>query len=336
MRVADPSLWLWTNFSSMFMHGDEGHLLGNMLFLWVFGSAVEPRIGRARFLVYYLLLGSAGNALSTTFDAWAAGNDLVVSLGASGAISGVTGLFAVRCYFARVGFAIPLFGPLGAGLPIGHRIQANAMLLVGFYVCFDLLGARADLAGESTDIGHLAHLGGYALGLCVAYGTGLAREGRRERLVELAERPADSDGVGADREARDRVLAREPARHALRLARARDRSKYVARADGHQDYELAIRSLLRKDPAEAARAFLELFRRYGTPLPPKEQLALTPALERIGALDAAARALELVCDAPGIEPHDRERALRHQARLLRALALPEAAAQVEEKLARGR
>jgi len=187
-----------------------------------------------------------------------------------------------------------------------------------------------------TGIGHFAHLGGYGLGLCVAYATGLARDGRRERLVELAERPAEADGVGPDREARDRVLAREPAKHALRLARARDRSKYAARADGREDYELVIRSLLRKDPPEAARAFLELFRRYGTPLAPKEQLALTPALERIGALDAAARALELVSEEPGIEPHDRERALRHQARLLRALALPEAAAEVERALSDAR
>ncbi len=148
MRTADPALWLWTNFSSMFVHLDDAHLWGNMLALWVFGSAVEPRIGRARFFVYYLLLGSAGNALSLAFYAWAAGEEQMVGLGASGAIMGVTGLFAVRCYFARVGLAIPLLGPLGAGLPVGHRIQVNAMLLVGLYVCFDLLGARAELAGE--------------------------------------------------------------------------------------------------------------------------------------------------------------------------------------------
>jgi tetratricopeptide (TPR) repeat protein len=92
--------------------------------------------------------------------------------------------------------------------------------------------------------------------------------------------------------------------------------------------------LLKQDRVEAARVFLELFRRYGAPLSPKEQLALSPALERLGALDAAARALELVSDAPGIEPIDRERALFHQARLLRAMGHGDAAACVYEKLLR--
>lgn len=334
MRMADPSLWLWTNFTSLFVHGSDEHLWGNMLFLWVFGSAVEPRVGRARTLAYYLLAGSAGNALSVAFYAWAAGNDAVTAVGASGAIMGVMGLFVVRCYFTRVPLAIPLFGPLGAGLPLGHRVQVNAMLLAGLYLCLDLLGARADLAGEWTGVDHMAHLGGYGLGLCLAYATGLAREGHRERLVELAERPADLDGPGPDRAARDRALEHDPANSALRLARARDRSKYVPREDGREDYEGAIRSLLKQDRAEAARVFLEFFQRYGAPLPPKEQLALTPALERLGALDAAARALELVSDAPAIEPADRERALFQQARLLGAMGLGEAAAHVYEKLLR--
>jgi membrane associated rhomboid family serine protease len=334
MRMADPSLWPWTNFSSLFVHANDEHLWGNMLFLWVFGSAVEPRVGRARTLAYYLLVGSAGNALSVAFYAWAAGDDTIATVGASGAIMGLMGLFVVRCYFTRVGLAIPLFGPLGAGLPVGYRVQVNAMLLAGLYLCLDLLGARSDLAGEWTGVDHMAHLGGYGLGLCLAYATGLAREGQRERLVQLAQRPADCDGPGPDSDARDRALAHDPANHALRLARARDRSKYVPREDGREDYEWVIRSLLKQDRAEAARVFLELFRRYGAPLSPKEQLALTPALERLGALDAAARALELVSDAPGIEPGDRERALLHQARLLRALGHGDAAACVYEKLLR--
>jgi membrane associated rhomboid family serine protease len=334
LRIADPALWPWTNFSALFAHADGEHLWGNMLFLWVFGSAVEPRIGRARTLAYYLLAGSAGNALFVAFHAWAAGHDTVAALGASGAIMGLMGLFVVRCHFTSVGLAIPLFGPLGAGLPLGHRVQVNAMLLAGLYVCLDLLGARSDLAGEPDGIAHMAHLGGYGLGLCLAYATGLAREGHRERLVQLARRPADLDGPGPDREARDRALEHDPANHALRLARARDRSKYVPREDGREDYERVIRSLLLQDRAEAARVFVEFFRRYGAPLAAKEQLVLTPALERLGALDAAARALELVSAAPGTEPGDRERALLHQARLLRAMGHRAAAAWVYEELLR--
>jgi membrane associated rhomboid family serine protease len=229
MRMADPSLWLWTNFTCLFAHGSERHLWGNMLFLWIFGSEVEPRIGRVRYLLYYLLAGSAGNALSVAFYLWTAGEDWLKGLGASGAISGVMGLFIVRCYFARVGVAIPIFGPLGAGLPIAYRLQVNALVLVGLYFCLDLLGARADLAGQQTGIGHMAHLGGYCFGLCIAFGTGLAREGRRELIELRASRPPDPDGLGPDAEARDRVLELDPSNASLRIARARARSKFVLR-----------------------------------------------------------------------------------------------------------
>jgi membrane associated rhomboid family serine protease len=332
MRTADPDLWIWTNFSSLFMHLDEEHLWGNMLFLWAFGSALEPRIGRWRYLAWYFVAGSAGNVLSTFFYLCLAGNDRAVALGASGAIAGVMGLFVVRCYFTRVGLPVPVFGALGAALPAVYRVHVNALVLVGLYFCLDLLGARSEIAGEGTGIDHLAHLGGYCMGLCIGFGSGLVREGRRELLELRASRPLDPDGFGPDASARDRVLERCPDHLALRIARARARSKYVARNDGREDYEVAIRLLGKRDPTEAARIFAEFFGRYGIPLPPREQLLLTPALERLGRLDLAARALELAAESPGIEALDHEHALLRQARLLEAMGLPEPAIHVYEKL----
>jgi lipopolysaccharide biosynthesis regulator YciM len=134
----------------------------------------------------------------------------------------------------------------------------------------------------------------------------------------------------------DRIGGDDDAVHnlPLRVARARARSKYVLRDNGREDYEAAIGSLLKRDPTEAARLFVELFRKYGTPLSAKQQLALTPALERIGELDVAARAAEVLAEATGIATADRERALLHQARLLTAMGMTEAAAHVYEKLLR--
>jgi membrane associated rhomboid family serine protease len=334
MRTADPALWVWTNFSSLFMHVDAEHLWGNVLFLWIFGSALEPRIGRWRTLGWYFVAGTAGNVLATVFDAWVAADDRMISLGASGAIAGVMGLFVVRCHFARVGLPVPVFGGLGAPLPVGYRVHVNAMVLVGLYFCLDLLGARSQLAGEGEAIGYFAHLGGYGMGLCLAYGSGLAREGRRELLELRASRAADLDGLGPDPAARDRVLLAKPDHLPLRIERARARSKYVLRANGREDYEVAIGLLLKRDTIEAARLFVELFRKYGTALAPRQQLALTPALERIGQLDVAARALEQIAERAGIGEADRERALLQQARLLTALDLPDAAAHVYERLLR--
>lgn len=333
MRMGDPSLWLWTNFTSMFAHMSDEHLWGNMLFLWVFASEIEPRLGRARTLLYYLVLGTAGNVLSVVFYSWVVGDDRIVTLGASGAISGVMGLFIVRCYFARVGVAVPIFGPLGAALPIAYRLQVNALVLIGLYFCLDLLGARSQLEGDPSSIDQMAHLGGYCSGLCIAFGTGLVREGRREMLALLASRPPDPEGFGPDHAARDRVLERDPSNVALRIARARTRSKFALHEGGREDYEAAIRLLAKRDLSEAARVFAEFFGKYTVPLSPKEQLALTPALERLGKLDLAARALELAAEVPGIEA-DRERALLRQAMLLEAMGISDAAVHVYEKLLR--
>jgi len=334
MRMADPSLWLWTNLTSMFAHGDDEHLWGNMLFLWIFGAEVEPRVGRARYLLYYFATGTAANLASVAFYLWTAGADWITGLGASGAISGVMGLFVVRCYFARVGVAVPIFGPLGTALPVAYRLQVSSLLMIGLYFCLNLLGARADLEGRGNGVDHMAHLGGYCFGFCIAFGTGLAREGRRELLRQLASRPPDPEGFGPDGEARDRVLEFDPGNVPLRIARARSRYKFGPREAGREDYEAVIGLLWKRDLTEAARVFIEYFARYGVPLAPKQQLALTPALVRIGAIDAAARALEFAAEAPGIEPADRERALFRQAQLLRSMGLEEAATHVYEKTRR--
>jgi membrane associated rhomboid family serine protease len=96
--------WYVTAFTSMFMHGDWLHIIGNMLFLWIFGNNVEDALGRVRFLVFYLLGGFAATALQT-FITLAYGTQLdaqIPNLGASGAISAVLGAYLVLLPNARV------------------------------------------------------------------------------------------------------------------------------------------------------------------------------------------------------------------------------------------
>ena len=88
---ADPSVP--TLFSSMFMHGDWMHLGGNMLFLWIFGDNVEARLGPLLYLVAYLVLGVVATLVFGIFNA---GLDEPL-IGASGAISGVQGLYWIAC-----------------------------------------------------------------------------------------------------------------------------------------------------------------------------------------------------------------------------------------------
>src|SRR5688500_16344664 len=84
---ATQGLGLETLFTSMFLHGGWGHLLGNMLFLWVFGDNVEHRIGHGRFFIFYLATGVAAALAHILFNQ----NSMIPTVGASGAISGVLG-----------------------------------------------------------------------------------------------------------------------------------------------------------------------------------------------------------------------------------------------------
>ena len=89
---------------SMFMHGSWLHLIGNMLFLWIFGNNVEDALGKVRFLAFYLLAGFAATALQTVVTL-AAGTDMaaaVPNIGASGAVSGVLGAYLVFLPTAKV------------------------------------------------------------------------------------------------------------------------------------------------------------------------------------------------------------------------------------------
>src|SRR5919197_1144384 len=90
-RQPTPGSVYLTLLTSMFMHGGWAHILGNMLFLWIFGDNIEDRLGHPRYLIFYLVCGVLAS-LAHVFTTVAFGsNPLVPSLGASGAISGVLG-----------------------------------------------------------------------------------------------------------------------------------------------------------------------------------------------------------------------------------------------------
>ena len=95
--------WVLTAVTAMFMHGSWSHLLGNMLFLWIFGNNVEDALGRSRYLVFYFLGGIAATA-TQTFVTLMFASDLdatIPNLGASGAISAVLGAYIVLLPHAK-------------------------------------------------------------------------------------------------------------------------------------------------------------------------------------------------------------------------------------------
>ncbi len=144
--------------TSMFLHGGWLHIGFNMLFLFVFGPAVELVCGHVRFLVYYLLCGIAGGIAQTVIGS----GSHVPALGASGAIAGVLGGYLVTFPFASIRTIIPIFiFPLFVRLP--------AILVIGIWAATQFLngfGTISDRAAESTGgIAYFAHIGGFCAGV---------------------------------------------------------------------------------------------------------------------------------------------------------------------------
>ena len=175
VRVPQQSVWL-TLVTAMFMHGSWLHLIGNMLFLWVFGKAVEDAMPRLAYLLFYLACGFAADLTQWFIDT---GSD-VPNIGASGAISGVLGGYLVLYPRARVLTGIPL-APLFL-----YVAEIPAFLLLFTYFGLQVLSGSAALVApeQSFGIAYFAHIGGFVAGVVLA--RPMATRWRRRRRGERA------------------------------------------------------------------------------------------------------------------------------------------------------
>jgi len=148
-------------FTHMFVHGGWLHIIGNMLYLWIFGDNVEDRFGSVAYLVFYLLCGVVA----------AIGQGLLQPepmVGASGAIAGVLGAYLVMFPVARVSTLVFL----GIFITI---LQLPALIVIGFFIVLQFIDALAELRftahQATTNIAYFAHLFGFAAGvvLCLLF-----------------------------------------------------------------------------------------------------------------------------------------------------------------------
>jgi len=140
-----------TIFTSMFLHGGWMHLIGNMLYLWIFADNVEDRFGHGRFVVFYALCGIAA-ALA---QALPAPESQIPMVGASGAISGVLGAYLLMFPRAHVLVAIPI--------GILALVRLPALLVLGLWFGMQLLSEMFTPPGAG--VAFRAHIGGFVAGL---------------------------------------------------------------------------------------------------------------------------------------------------------------------------
>ncbi len=144
----------------MFIHGGPLHLLGNMLYLWIFGNNVEDKLGHFRFLLFYLLCGS-GAALTHLFINF---NSPLPTIGASGAIAGILAAYLVLFPSARIVTIIPLFFFI-------QIVELPAFLVIIFWFFLQLANGAAALTASPYQggIAWFAHVGGFLSGFFLIF-----------------------------------------------------------------------------------------------------------------------------------------------------------------------
>lgn len=150
--------WM-TLITSQFLHGGLLHLLGNMLYLWIFGNNVEDQMGSLRFVLFYLTCGVLANLVQWGFGM----NSTIPSLGASGAIAGVMGAYIFRFPEVRILTLVP-FGPLPLPLKIPAIFYLGIWFLQQAVYGFVSLETPTMIGMEGGGIAYWAHAGGFAIG----------------------------------------------------------------------------------------------------------------------------------------------------------------------------
>ena len=148
---------MFTLFTSMFLHGSWMHLIGNMVFLWIFADNIEATIGTGRFLMFYLLGGLAAHAGHIYFNLGSA----VPTVGASGAISAVMGAYLIMFPTSRIKMLVLIF-----------FVRIPAFLFLGFWIFQQVtLGNQSlqSMTAETAGVAWWAHIAGFAFGVIAGF-----------------------------------------------------------------------------------------------------------------------------------------------------------------------
>ena len=162
---ADPAGYFITIITSTFLHAGWLHLLGNMLFLWIFGDNVEDRLGHIGYLGFYLVCGVA----ATLAQYAASANAEILVLGASGSIAGVMGAYIVLFPGNRVRVLVSFF-----------PVLVPAWIAIGVWILIQAFSGLASFGGDAAagGVAYLAHIGGFFTGAFL----GLLASQRRDEI----------------------------------------------------------------------------------------------------------------------------------------------------------
>jgi membrane associated rhomboid family serine protease len=164
--------------TSMFLHAGLLHLLGNMLYLYIFGDNIEDLLGHFRFLVFYLLCGIAAAISHIIFNPFSP----IPMVGASGAISGVLGAYLVSFPRARVLVAVPIF------IYIFKTFWIPSVIVLGIWFLLQLLFGLLSIGAAGGGVAWFAHIGGFIFGIILVKIAKIPKRKHDDNLFEEEDR----------------------------------------------------------------------------------------------------------------------------------------------------
>jgi membrane associated rhomboid family serine protease len=188
-RLTNPGAYGYSMFevivtlvTSLFLHGGFVHLIGNMIYLWVFGGAVEEALGHLRYAIFFVVCGAVGSLTHTLLFPHSA----IPSIGASGSIAGILGAFLVLRPKARIVTLLPL-------VVYWAMIELRAVIFLPIWFAMQFFNGFLSIAAahrtqEVAGIAWWAHVGGFVFGAAVG---AIARRSRRERVTPYAAETED-------------------------------------------------------------------------------------------------------------------------------------------------
>jgi len=273
-------------FTSMFMHGSMDHLFFNMLFLWIFGPPMEERLGWIKYLAFYLGAGVSSALLFMAMQFLQVGPEGNGAIGASGAITGVMGIYIYRCYFAKLRMVVDTFY-----LKLPFEVPALPFVL--FFFIKDLY------AGINyptvTGTAHWGHIGGFVFGVIAARMIRLGHEGRIEQLREKVNKGLqEGKGLASLEKELMKILELVPhdpeVKHDLaRLCASTERPR-----EAMSYYTEAISTYFVKSPLAGAYTVVECVQKLKRPMDFKHHLKAAEVMVRHGEYADARKVLLIV------------------------------------------
>ncbi len=156
LGLIPSDIYIYKIFSSMFLHGSWMHLIGNMLYLWIFGNNIEDYLGHIKFLIFYLFCGICATLVHVFSDV----NSTIPVIGASGAISGVLGAYLILYPRAKVKLLV--------WFVIVTVLRVRASIVLIFWFVYQFLSVFKS-SEEGGGVAWWAHIGGFIVGIVISF-----------------------------------------------------------------------------------------------------------------------------------------------------------------------